>query len=150
MGIEEPDIERLHVAITALMRAYKLDEAGDGPVSEADLNAADLAAIALLGEAGTLKNREVAARLGVAPTTATSILDRLVRKGFVRRARSEIDRRIVEVDLSDAGSAFFARLRARQLQNCRSMLAALGEEERVVFLNLISKVAANADVDADA
>ena len=49
--------------------------------------------------------QELAGDAGIAPSTATRILDALERRGVVRRARSLEDRRAVAVSLTDLGRA---------------------------------------------
>ncbi len=55
----------------------------------------------------------VAAQLKVRPSTATGIVDRLVRDGLVRRARDDMDRRRVRIWLTDRGLRVINELRAR-------------------------------------
>jgi DNA-binding MarR family transcriptional regulator len=55
----------------------------------------------------------VAAQLKVRPSTATGIVDRLVRDGLVRRERDDLDRRRVRIWLTDRGMRVINELRAR-------------------------------------
>jgi DNA-binding MarR family transcriptional regulator len=58
-----------------------------------------------LRETPELPVGELADRAGVAPPTATRMLDCLARDGFVERRHSESDRRSVLVSLTDHGQA---------------------------------------------
>ena len=55
----------------------------------------------------------VAAQLKVRPSTATGIVDRLVRQSLVRRERDELDRRRVRISLTDKGREVITELAAR-------------------------------------
>ena len=55
----------------------------------------------------------VAAQLKVRPSTATGIVDRLVRDGLVRRERDDLDRRRVRIWLTERGMRVISELRAR-------------------------------------
>ena len=55
----------------------------------------------------------VAAQLKVRPSTATGIVDRLVRDGLVRRERDDLDRRRVRIWLTERGLRVINELRAR-------------------------------------
>ena len=55
----------------------------------------------------------VAAQLKVRPSTATGIVDRLVRDGLVRRERDDLDRRRVRIWLTEQGMRVINELRAR-------------------------------------
>lgn len=52
----------------------------------------------------------------VAPTTMTSIVDRLVQRGYINRRRAQQDRRKVLVTLSKKGKEFYLRHRFESLQ----------------------------------
>ncbi len=68
-----------------------------------DLTIAEMHTLESVGlyEARTMS--ETAARLGVTTGTLTVAIDRLVRKGYVRRERDQTDRRIVRVMLTKKG-----------------------------------------------
>ena len=55
----------------------------------------------------------VATQLKVRPSTATGIVDRLVRDGLVRRERDDMDRRRVRIWLTERGLRVINELRAR-------------------------------------
>lgn len=56
----------------------------------------------------------VAAQLKVRPSTATGIVDRLVRQKLVRRERDDVDRRRVRISLTDKGREVITELDARK------------------------------------
>lgn len=76
---------------------------------------------------------DLAATAGIAPSTASRILDVLERRGIVRRARSPHDRRGVTVSLTQSGLGLLARqdewMRQRRLQFFGGLPAV---EQRVV------------------
>ncbi len=81
-----------------------------------------------LGE-GPRRMREVAAFLGTGMPSATSMIDRLVKKGLVRRIHDPDDRRVVACEITadgmDAVEAFWRMKRAR----AESMACALTDDE---------------------
>lgn len=113
--------------------------AANGP--HAELNMQELRTIEFLGIAGPQMMREMAGRLGVAVNSLTSITDGLEEKGLVRRQRSEQDRRIINLELSDAGHRVFNSTRDMKLKLYRSMLKALTEDEQEIFMVLFRKIA---------
>lgn len=64
--------------------------------------------LVLLASRGPQRIVDIAEDLGVAPSTATRMCDRLVRKGLLRRYRTAADRREVKVSLTAAGRSFVA------------------------------------------
>ena len=60
-------------------------------------------ALVVLASRGPQRMAGLAAALGVAPSTAGRMCDRLVRKGLIRRHRARADRRSVLVSVTAAG-----------------------------------------------
>ncbi len=90
------------------------------------------------GERLTMSN--LAESLGVPLSTATHTVDRLVAKGLVERNRSEEDRRVVEVKMSDYGSQLQQTFRDNRKIVARSWLEPLSGAERELFLQLMAKI----------
>jgi DNA-binding MarR family transcriptional regulator len=106
-----------------------------------------------LAEGGEVSASELAAFAGVAPATASQMLDSLAAGGFVERTRSERDRRLVLVSLTNRGSELVASRRAHFEDLWAHALAEFDESElatatavldraRVVF----DEIAAESDV----
>ena len=113
--------------------------AANGPF--ASLNLQELRVVELLGEQGPRMMREVAGFVGVAVNSATGIVDGLEAKGLLRRQRSAEDRRVVRVELTDAGRGAFQSCADCHVRFNRSILHALDEGERESFLVLLRKIA---------
>jgi MarR family 2-MHQ and catechol resistance regulon transcriptional repressor len=113
--------------------------AANGP--HVDLNMQELRVVEQLGNEGPRMMRELAEHLKVAVNSMTSIADGLERKGLVRRHRSEEDRRVVRVELTDPGQEMFKSLSEANMRLFRSMLGALTEDEQEIFLVLFRKIA---------
>ena len=62
-------------------------------------------AIKTIAEFAPIKGAELARRMYLHPTTIVGILDRLEARGLVIKTRSKVDRRIVEVELTEQGKA---------------------------------------------
>jgi DNA-binding MarR family transcriptional regulator len=64
-----------------------------------------LTCLLALQEYGPLQSSKLAKYMMVRPSTATGIVDRLEEKGLVSRQRSVLDRRVVTIELTDAGKS---------------------------------------------
>lgn len=62
-------------------------------------------AMLVLWQDGSCPSGHIAVRLGLSPNAITPLLDRLEKSGLIQRRRDADDRRVVHVDLTDAGSA---------------------------------------------
>jgi DNA-binding MarR family transcriptional regulator len=71
-------------------------------------------ALIVLASRGPQRVTDIAADLGVAPSTATRMCDRLVRKGLIRRYRSSSNRREVRLSLTTSGQSLVRDLTKRR------------------------------------
>jgi DNA-binding MarR family transcriptional regulator len=76
-----------------------------------------------------LSSSELACSADLSPATATEMLDGLVTANLVRRERSERDRRVVLISLTERGRALVEERRARYEPLWRSALAEFSDGE---------------------
>ena len=72
---------------------------------------------------------EVAKELHLTPGTLTAMVDRLVRKGYVNRLRSEDDRRVIRLGLTKKGRVIYRAHEAFHNMMVRSFLKDLDATE---------------------
>lgn len=113
--------------------------AANGP--HVELNMQELRVIEFLGNEGPRMMRELAEHLTVAVNTITTIVDGLEKKELAARRRSEEDRRVVHVELTELGDEVYRSLVEVNLRLFRSMLGALTEDEQEIFMVLFRKIA---------
>lgn len=112
--------------------------------SDLDLGASETNALANLADGRARTVSQLGAAMGTRPTTLTSVLDRLERRGHITRSMRTDDRRSVLIELTESGQASAAvilrvlvdiedtalRGVARsKIANFRSVLEALTTEE---------------------
>jgi len=107
----------------------------------ANLGHQDLRLIECLGELGPQMMRSLAEHLGLAVNSMTAIVDGLEQKGLALRTRSEIDRRVIHVELTASGHATYELAANAKLQFHRALLGALTEDEQEILLVLFRKIA---------
>ncbi len=136
------DVLALHAAVTTIMRALKIAEK-DVQVAHRELNfvAADIQTLRFIAANPGCKLSDLAAHLGVVPTTASSVVDRLVDRGFVSRERPETNRRSIALSLTAAGQEAFALIDEEEKATMRIMLEALPEQDRASFIRSMSLIA---------
>jgi DNA-binding MarR family transcriptional regulator len=94
-----------------------------------------------LRESPELPVGELADRAGVAPPTATRMLDCLVRDGYIARRHSETDRRSVLVSLTDAGEAAVEQAHTTIDAWRRDVFERLQPDEREPAARLLARLA---------
>jgi DNA-binding MarR family transcriptional regulator len=82
-------------------------------------------ALVVMASRGPRRLTDLAGALGVAPSTAGRMCDRLVRKGLARRHRGRSDRRAVLVAITPAGRAVVDQATARRRELIAAILARL-------------------------
>jgi len=92
--------------------------------------------------AGPLPSRLLAALMWATPSTASSVLNTVERQGLIRRERTERDRRVVIVDLTDAGRELVAEAFGRQHQRETAWLSSLPRADLEHLVGLLETLAA--------
>lgn len=105
-------------------------------------NPHDFHTLGLLRETPDMRASALAEQLGVAPTTASSVIARLVKKGWVVRRKSPDDGRAIALSLTKAGRAMADVIHNQDLSNMSLFLSAMPDEEQDQLIALLGKVAA--------
>jgi DNA-binding MarR family transcriptional regulator len=129
--------------VLALQRAtHHTLHALSAALADLSLSAAEINALANLGEGGTLSVRQLSERTGTRASTLTGLLDRLESRGYLMREVDPADRRSFRLPLTDLGQETAARalaaisalerealsrLDATQLAGYRAVVTALQE-----------------------
>ncbi len=141
--IDPAHVETLRQSIDVLVRVFKITEGHVGDDDALKLNPSDTQAILFVaGRPGCIA-ADLGQFLGVVPTTTSAIVDRLVRRRLLVRGRTEENRRIVQLSLSEEGARVAEALVAQQTKHCALMLAALDKGDRKGFVRAMAKIAAS-------
>jgi DNA-binding MarR family transcriptional regulator len=89
--------------------------------------------------------QELASEAGIAPSTATRILDALERRGIVDRRRSEQDRRAVRITLTRLGEEVLESHHEWVTGRQRAFYSGLPVEEQELAPDLLVRLAALID-----
>lgn len=103
--------------------------------------ASEKSLLRMLGEQGASNMSDISAHLGLALSSSTGIVDRLVEKRLVERARPDSDRRTVRVMLTTRGKKALEGLIADRIRLGRAMLERLEPGQRKTLLNMFRRVA---------
>ncbi|MCX5064993.1 MarR family transcriptional regulator [Micromonospora lupini] len=105
---------------------------------------------ALAGRRGRAAPSDLASDMSVAPASITARVDTLLRRGFVRRIPSTVDRRRVDVELTDEGEAAWRGAMEVQGAEEHRLLGALTPAERRVLSDLLRRVLLVSEQPVDA
>jgi DNA-binding MarR family transcriptional regulator len=99
-------------ALLALQRAtHATLQVLSAELVDLDLTASEINALANLADGRGRTVSELGAAVGARPTTLTSVLDRLERRGHITRGTRQGDRRAVLIELTPSGRLTAAAIR---------------------------------------
>jgi DNA-binding MarR family transcriptional regulator len=128
----------------ALVKRFYLQPSRNGVASE--LSASETFVCGLLGRTGKHTMTELAVECGLALSSMTAIVDRLVGKGYVARNRDEAnDRRRVFVELSEKGEKAYQDLLESEMEMIIKMMDSLKPREQDILLHVLGKATASLD-----
>jgi MarR family transcriptional regulator, transcriptional regulator for hemolysin len=131
--------ERFSAALHTTARAWR--QALDRRIRYLGVSQASWLTIAVLAKSrGPLSQSELADRLAVEGATMVSMVDRLVKAGFVVRELSTIDRRVKRVVLTAAGNALYAKVKAEAEAFRRELLAEIPAAELRAATELLERI----------
>ncbi|SIS65935.1 MarR family winged helix-turn-helix transcriptional regulator [Alicyclobacillus vulcanalis] len=98
------------------------------------LTAGQFFTMRMIRSEGRLKVSQLAERLEVTPSAITVMIDRLEHHGYVSRLRDEEDRRVVVIELTEAGRAKLAEVERAWHNMMREMVSRIepGKVEQCV------------------
>jgi DNA-binding MarR family transcriptional regulator len=140
------DYEKLGELFHVLVENYSnLEHKNDHNHKLKHLTSADVRALINIGHLHRERMTNLAKHLNLTVGTLTNTIDRLVKKGYVLRYRSEEDRRIVEVCLSPKGEDIFNEIRAQRKLRAEKFFSQLNDEEKLALNDLFSKLVRNSN-----
>jgi DNA-binding MarR family transcriptional regulator len=108
-AVMDEKAQRVSDIIDNIRRVFQVvNEHSKRAEKDTGITGPQLWAIKTIAECAPIKGADLARRMYLHPTTIVGILDRLEARGLVVKTRSTVDRRIVEVELTEQGRALVA------------------------------------------
>ncbi len=105
-----------------------------------DLSITEIHTVEAVGLYGSKTMSEIAAALEITMGTLTTAVDKLIKKGYVERSRSETDRRIVNINLSKKGKLAYRIHEKFHLDMVEAIILDFTAEEEEILLTSLSKL----------
>lgn len=139
MSVEDK-AKRLVGHLQTVMEAAQRVDAKNAALRE-KLSRGEIRVLRVLGRERHCVMGRLADSICLSLSSATGIIDGLIEKGLVKRERSSVDRRVVEVVLTDAGRALHEEAMAGPVEFARGLLKGLNGEEQDALAGLFRKIA---------
>ena len=131
-------LNRLDQYIHALVKRFYLRASVNG--SAQDLGASEWFACNILGRKGRATMTELSKECGLALSSMTGVVDRMLIKGLVRRVRDETeDRRKVYVELDKKGEKLYQSMLENEMEMIITMMDSLEPGEQDALLLALGK-----------
>ena len=129
-----------HVLVTLFNQILNIEEKAlkKGPYNNLTIN--ELHVIDAIGIDQVHPMSVIASKLDVTVGTLTIAMNHLVKKGYATRVRSEDDRRVVLVGLTDMGNGAFEHHRQFHEEMITYTVSALNEKESDVLTESLTKI----------
>ena len=137
---EAAEPARLRSAIRGLVRRFGVSERAD--VSCCGVTVAQAAALEALFGHGPMRLSDLGRRLGIAPSTLTRNLERLVEGGLVARQADGRDARAARVRLTAAGRRAALGVAEREADFARQVLERIPEGRRAAVVESLGELLA--------
>jgi len=131
-------LERTEFLFSQIMR--RIHAYPSRKVLKADVTFAQMKVLWILNSMGECSMSELARSLSVTRSTATTIVNRLVRDGFVKRLRSEADRRWVRLRILSKGKRLISLRKKHRRERLTMILENISPDERRVFIDALEKI----------
>jgi len=128
------------------VKAWKrLNRVSEVQLSTLGFTLPELYALKVLEKRGGCKMIELAKELLVTQPAVTALIDSLEERGLVERTRSNEDRRVVFVRITEKGSQVLKEIVKKRKEFMRRMTQALSQDELAQLVNILTKLSAQAE-----
>jgi len=94
-----------------------------------DISLPQMSVLIMLRERGPRTISELAELLQVSAPSASAILDRMEERGYVRRSRDSIDRRVVHVEVTEEGRGLIDEMAGVKRDRMQRLLSVMDEDD---------------------
>lgn len=105
-----------------------------------EMNSSEFVILKALFSCGPLRASALSQEFGVSPSHITHVTDRLVRKGWVHRQRSQSDKRVVKLQITTEGEENYEKIAEKRNLFLQKKFGSLTTEELRYLLHLVRKM----------
>ncbi|MCG1042283.1 MarR family transcriptional regulator [Mycetohabitans sp. B8] len=114
-------------------------------MAELGITSTQASILFMLGSGRCLAAAELAREYGIDASAVTRLIDRLEKRGLLCRVRSEEDRRVVRLRLTDEGTALAARMPAIYNRVLDKLLTGFTPDEVGFLKSMLRRILINCD-----
>ncbi|MBM7607880.1 MarR family transcriptional regulator [Ureibacillus composti] len=135
------DIKQSLKLYIVLSRAHKaINEVTNQFFQQNGLNPTEFAVLELLYHKGRQPLQQIGNKILLASGSITYVVDKLEKRGFLKRVSCPSDRRITYAEITDEGTNFMNELFPEHENNLHELLSVLSSEEKDTAIELLKKL----------
>lgn len=138
MSYPQRDALNLHIALTRASQWVNAHT--DRSIRSFGLTRTEFGVLELLYHKGSQPIQQIGGKVLMSSGNITYVVDKLVKRGFVRRNASKEDRRLIYAEITEEGSAFIQEAFPRHAEVIAEVVSGLSEEERRSAAELLKKL----------
>lgn len=138
MSYPQRDALNLHIALTRASQWVNAHT--DRSIRSFGLTRTEFGVLELLYHKGSQPIQQIGGKVLMSSGNITYVVDKLVRRGFVRRNASKEDRRLIYAEITEEGSAFIQEAFPKHAEVIAEVVSGLSEEERRSAAELLKKL----------
>ncbi|MGM0522898.1 MAG: MarR family winged helix-turn-helix transcriptional regulator [Bacillota bacterium] len=139
---QDPSL-KLFVVLSKAYRAVSDQVADD--IRSKGLNTTDFGVLELLYHSGDQPLQKIGDKILLASGSITYVVDKLEKKGLVKRTQSEKDRRVTYASITDDGVALLNEIFPDHWKQIEHITNGLTEDEKIEAIGLLKKLGTFAD-----
>lgn len=136
-GIDETDLDAVTDAMLTASRLLVAISARSIAAAGEPMTLPQFRLLVVLANAGPTKLATLAEQLGVNPSTATRMVDRLIAAKMVTREANPLSRREIVLEVSEDGRAVVERVTARRREEIAEIVGRMPAEERAGLVDAL-------------
>ncbi|MED3661878.1 MarR family transcriptional regulator [Ureibacillus sp. FSL K6-8385] len=135
------DIKQSLKLYIVLSRANKaINEVTNQFFQQNGLNPTEFAVLELLYHKGRQPLQKIGSKILLASGSITYVVDKLEKRGLIKRVSCPTDRRVTYAEITEEGAAFMEKIFPEHEKNLHELMSALTPEEKETAIELLKKL----------
>ncbi|WP_240452165.1 MarR family transcriptional regulator [Virgibacillus sp. YIM 98842] len=133
-------------AFVVIMKSSKtLEEMIKKDISSHGMKSSDFTVLEALYHKGSQTVRDISNAVLINTGSITYVIDKLEKKGYVKRRHCQEDRRVVYIDITENGTALMDEIFPKHQQVIEELFSDVSEEEKETVIDVLKRVGKKGD-----
>ncbi|MDA3845125.1 MAG: MarR family transcriptional regulator [Vallitaleaceae bacterium] len=126
--------------IVATKLYHRINEKLDKHLKAIEVNRSEFMVLHALASKGKQAIQSIAEKVFITSSTMTYTVDKLEKRGLIQRVPSPEDRRVIYIEMTDAGNTLWDKTIVDHVDDLGEMFAGVDKEELVQTIEMFKKI----------